>query len=489
MTVSTHRALVERSGNLIRVTPAYKAVLAQRLYYDRRDQQGPGRKAVITPVYLFQEENGSLVVPAGLTRRVVQALRECNIEVVYNDLRSSTLGEPVYENLDLLRELQPDVITTLVVNDMCQIEAPTGLGKSFLIRQIPKLWPLARIIITSPFSGIIRQTYAELKEVFPQSVGMIGDGKYEPGRRITCALTQSLAKCDLPNADIIIFDEVHRAAAPATAENLAVAQKARMYGFSANATGRSDKADLETEAMFGPPLIRISYQEGQATGNIAPMRVLVMPCETLPHVDCSDATLERWCLWRNDSRNNLVKEALDLVFAKYSNDLQVLITVAKVEHAVHLAQLLPDFALVYAQMDGDKRLRWERDGFLKPNVHPITSEVREQMREDFASGKLRRVIATGVWGTGMDFPGLDCVVRADAQSGEIASTQLSGRATRVKGQKTLRSPDGKEFGIVIEFNDAFNKTLNNRFKRRMAIYRKKGWTEEFLRPIPRYFTS
>lgn len=474
--------VIQRAGNLIRVTPGCRDLLASHLSYDRRQQQGSsGANAIYTPTYLFREENGSLIVPAGMTRRVVDLLTSANAKIRYEDLRTERLADPVFENLDPLREGQEDVIATIVGNDICQIEAPTGFGKSFVIRQICKLWPTARIIITSPYSGIIRQTYAELKELYaPYEVGMIGDGKSDTGRRITCALTQSLIKCDLVNCDIFLFDEVHRACAAKSAELIAMVPNARMYGFSASPTGRSDNADKETEAMFGPILAKLSYQEVQKTGSIVPMDVYVMPCRQLPPVTCPSHVINRWGVWRNEARNEAVKEAVDWMFKTFGADTQVMVTVNKVEHAVYLGQLLPNFALVYGQMDGDKRLRWERDGMIPKNVHPITSEVREQMRVDFRAGKLRRVIATSVWGTGIDFPLLQAVVRADASSGGIDDTQLPGRATR--------RTDGKEFGVVIEFDDAFHTTLNGRYKRRVAVYRKKGWGIHFIKTVPEYLT-
>ncbi len=479
-TTTRHTALVERCGNLIRITPSYKTLLAQHCHYSRRVQQGGRRgSTVVQPVHLFREEGNSLIVPAGLTRRVIGILQQAGITVSFSDLRTARIGEPDFESLEPLRELQPEVIAAIAAHDMLQVEGPTGIGKSFIIRQIPILWPTANIVITSPFGDIVRDTYASLLERFPSSVvGMIGDGKSETGRRITCALTQSLHLCTLERCDIFVFDEVHRAAAPATAEQLARVQNARMIGFSANTSGRSDKADLETEAIFGPPMVKITYQQGQATGSIVPMEVLIMPTNHVEQLNCPSSSLERWGLWRNEDRNKLIKEGIDLVCAEHGEDIQILITVATVEHAVHLAKLLPDYALVYAQMDGDKRIRWEKAGLIPTGIHPITAQQKDQYKKDFKEGKLRRVIATGKWGTGVDFPLLNLIVRADGQGGDIASTQLPGRATR--------KSEGKNIGLVLDLNDTFHQTLEGRFKRRCTVYRKKGWKIKFLKPIPRY---
>lgn len=101
-------------------------------------------------------------------------------------------------------------------------------------------------------------------------------------------------------------------------------------------------------------------------------------------------------------------------------------------------------------------------------VHPLTAVQRDSYRTQFRAGTLKRVIATGCWGTGVDFPHLSVVVRADARSGPIDNTQIPGRATR--------SADGKEFGIVLECDDCHNDTLKSRAARRFTAYRKKGWS-------------
>ena len=469
---------IVRSGNLLKVTPGYKPLLARHLYYERRERNPANpKRPIYTPTYLFREDtDGSIIVPAGLLDRVVAALRALNIATTYQDLRIDDIGEPQFGNLDPLRDGQDEVLAHIATYDMGQIEAATGFGKSFLMKQICKLWPTAPVIICAPFSGIIRQIYAELKEIFPpDQVGMVGDGKHEPDRRITCCISNSLLKCNLEKCRVFIFDECHRAAGPATAAAIACIPNARMYGFSASPTGRSDNADLETEAMFGKIILTKTYQEVQKGGGIVPMDVYVMPCYECEgtHNDREGVMLNRWGLWRNDERNKLIKDAVEWAFKTFGEDNQMLITVETTEHAVNIGHLLPGFQLVYGQMDGTKRERWERDGLIPPNMHPITSEQREIYRQEFRSGKLRRAIATGVWGTGVDFPLLNILVRADAQSGPIPNTQIPGRATRAS--------NGKDKGIILDFNDSFNRVLNGRFLRRTTAYRKKGWKIQLIK--------
>ena len=90
------------------------------------------------------------------------------------------------------------------------------------------------------------------------------------------------------------------------------------------------------------------------------------------------------------------------------------------------------------------------------------------MRQEFEKGILKRVIATDVWGTGVDFPLLQVLIRADGRASEILDTQLPGRATRVS--------DGKEYGLLVDCMDEWNDTFLRRSNSRKRNYLKKGWT-------------
>lgn len=467
---------IVRSGNRIKINPPCLNLLADKLTYERRVQQsGDARDTVYKTVRLYRYERDGLLVPAGLTSRVLKRLRKAGFNPTIEDRRPQILPEPVYENVDPLRKGQDVLLSTIIANDHGIICAPTGAGKSWLIRQICKLWPEARIIICSPMSGIIRQTVRELRMMLgPNEVGKVGDGACDPQCRVVCAVSNSLKKCDLKNCQIFIFDEVHRAGSPKLASVLCLIEFARMYGFSASPKGRSDNTDLEVEAAFGPVIAEVDYQEVQKSGGVVPIDVRVYPCAGMNSAEFGTTTaMERHLLWRNPERNRMIAGMVQDAYSLYGQDIQILITVARVEHAVHLGKLLPDFQLCYRTMDKIRRIRWERDNFIPPGVHPLSPRQRADMEVDFASGKLRKVIST-CWSTGMDFPFLNVVIRADAAGGKIANTQTPGRVTRPS--------KGKSVGIVMDLDDSFNTTLARRAVMRFNQYRKRGWTVTAVEP-------
>ena len=474
---------IKRAGRLIKITPGCPELLAGPLSYRKRIQlSGDAKDVQYENTQLFRLEQGSLLVPAGLTARVCRLLRQAGHEPYFVDYRAQLLPEPCYENLGVLRSGQDEIIAALVGSDGGIIQAPTGTGKSWVIKQLARLYPTVRIIVCSYSRDIVKQIHAEMLELFPPAqVGLVGAGRSESDRRIVCAIDKSLDKCDLRACRIFVYDEAHRAAAPQTAQVISEIDNARCFAFSASPFGRGDKADLETEAMFGPPLCVVEYQDAQKRGLVVPIQVVVKSTLTVAqYVSAGKDTtvMERNAVWRNSERNRVIAAAVREAERLYGPDPQILITVAKLEHGVHLGALLPDYTLVYANMDPVKRMRWERDKLIPAGVHPLASHVRDQYREAFRAGTLRKAIATGVWGTGVDFPGLNVIVRADAQGGSIVNTQLPGRVTRVS--------EGKEVGIVIDFDDVFCATLQERALQRFRQYKKKGW-QIALPAVPAYF--
>jgi superfamily II DNA or RNA helicase len=102
--------------------------------------------------------------------------------------------------------------------------------------------------------------------------------------------------------------------------------------------------------------------------------------------------------------------------------------------------------------------------------HPITAAERGKYKDEFRAGNLKRVIVTQIWGTGVDFPKLEVLIRADGQASTIASTQIPGRVTRCS--------DGKAVGLVVDCSDGFYRTLEDRARKRKSAYASKGWSIE-----------
>lgn len=470
------------------VEPDLSVFFAPSLTYTRRIV-GVGNSVTFKKVRLYDnsmphEGRPAVCIPAGMTSRVMAILKSEKFDVAFVDRRQLILPEPDLSRVDTPDDAQVDMLAAIITSDHGIIESPTGSGKSWVIRQICKIWPNSNVIIVIPGKvggELLRQTYQELLRYFHSGeVGMVGMGKRDIRSRITVCMDRSLMHANLKDCRILLFDEVHHAAAPSVATLLSSVTNARRFGFSASPMGRSDQSDLGTVALFGEVIFKASYKQIESSGRVVPIRVLWLNTDKILPRSLSlfsdrdreypTTMVERHLIWKNQERNRMIAGAVAAIRKDIRDDIQILIIVKTVEHAVHLGYFLPDFTLVYGSMDPKKRARYERDGLICSGKHPITAAERKKYQETFKSGELKRVIATQVWSTGVDFPKLEALIRADAQASPIASTQIPGRVTRCS--------DGKEVGLVIDCSDGFYRTLEDRARRRRSAYASKGWLIE-----------
>ena len=144
--------------------------------------------------------------------------------------------------------------------------------------------------------------------------------------------------------------------------------------------------------------------------------------------------------------------------------------VSVAEHAYALGQKLPDFTIVTGEVSPDRAKEMQRRGAMLPDQEICTKSMREEYTQAFENNKLKRVIATMIWKQGVDFRDLACLVRADGQASGINSIQVPGRLSRL-GRET-----DKAVGLLIDCYDSFSKNLEARSNKRLAIYRKNGWS-------------
>lgn len=468
--------IIERSGNLCSIKPWLPSLITDLSFtrmdkidmtklspLERRKTKSPF-KSVKEKLYKVVDDVGYF--PGGVLHRVLTHLQARGIQHTYTDHRdlAGLMPAPNFAVVEKLRADQPETLVK-IASELCgTIVCNTGWGKSFLIKQICLMYPTLKIVIISPGRDEITNVYDRLVPTFPLgTVGLIGAGKKDSSdRRIICTTTKSMLYADLRGCDLVLFDEVHAVGYNQVSDALLWVDKARMFGFTASPEGRSDQSEMIIEAYFGPIIAEFEYEDSVAKGTASPIEVHLYEVKGVPTGKKVPHAKKRAAYWRNNIRNLMAA----YLASKIPEDEQVLIMVETVEHGMYLKRLLPDFTFVYGKLHHDEYINYVHQGFTKDPE--LKTKDRDTLKKQFASGELKRVIATGVWKQAVDFPQLSILIRADGASSMIESTQIPGRLSRIA--------DGKEKGILIDFIDGFDSWAASRARKRIGLYRKKKWT-------------
>jgi hypothetical protein len=487
--------LIRRFGTLIDISPDGRnpldpgivALLTPMLMYEHKtllrghERFGPDgqtRSIDIETKHMYGLEQGRLVTGFGFLTRIHQALTLHGIRVRYIDIsppKQAGVYEPDWENLArhiTFRPRQEECLRAIVANECGIVNATMGFGKTFLFEALCHLYHRAKIDILVKPKDVVGRIVRRLSRTLP-GIGQIGGGKKYRGERITVFTAGSAHLAD-SSADFLFADEAHMLMTGATAVEMGRAWRySRNFGFTGTPKGRLDGADAQLEMFFGPEIFRLTYPEAVELGLVVPIHVRWLPIRST--VNPADGKVgvpkQRWGIWRNDFRNNLIANDVRTNFG--SPDDQVLILVQSIEHAIHLWQFLPEFSLCYGSLDNEDIERYQRSRLLPANFRPTTPEVRENMRNAFETGQLRKVIATDVWSTGVDFERLQVLYRTDARESENLDAQGPGRVSRIHPES------GKAVGYVVDCFDAFDKTFKRKSETRKRHYAALGWSQDW----------
>lgn len=487
--------LIRLCGNAIEISPDGISALPQELKvpleheltyrhftllrgadaYER--STGHRKPSAIEDKFLFTyDKYNRLICGAGLLSRVVRVLESLNCVVEVVDVnpphprqeRFTEDWDNVLRNFEF-RAKQEECLLKLSTNDRGIIDAPTGFGKSFLYAAVGLLYPQANIAIITKRMDLVESTRNHMIKYLP-NIGQIGGGIKKYGR-ITICSADSMHRLDPSIIDILIGEEAHELAAPSYSRGLAAFRFARMYGFTATPEGRLDNAHRRLESLFGPVIFKMTYPEAVLHDLVVPIHVRWLDVNITPNPvgDRVDVPRVRWGIWRNEYRNQVIADAA----REFDDNDQVLIMVTTFDHAVHLRQYLPEFALCYAQRKDTEAF----DRFVKNKMLPVdepvmTSARRSMLREQFERGELKKVIATDVWSTGVSFSALAVLIRADARGSTILDSQIPGRVCR------KHEASAKRHGLVIDLRDQFDPGFRATALKRRRNYAAKGWTQE-----------
>ena len=444
----------------------------QRTYQVREPGRGVRYEREQVDLHAFDDLK-NLMCPRGFLPRVEGFLADRGISYVHSTVSDISLPKAEMGQLGSLRIGQLEVLQSIANNPCGVVDALTGFGKGVLLEKVVRMYPDNVHAIFTKSKSVCNMLYKRLALCLP-STGCWNSDIHKRGNPIVCTIG-SMTHLELDKIEVAQFDEVHELIIPSFLNHYDKFKGAKFISYSATPDDRMDNSALAVEAYFGPKIAKVDYQDGVDMGLVVPIRVLrISPKDTLDFSPSnlqginSDVVRYRKGYWDNDARNNLIaKTVTDLLptFLKES-DPQILILVDKVEHALRLAKKLPDFNLAHGTISTDAKSRFRSQSILPSKV--LSKKEVENLREDFSTGKERRVIATGIWSTGVDFPELSAIVRADGGASTIKDIQMPGRVCRLS--------EGKVEGILVDFTDEFDSWTARRSNSRLANYESKKWS-------------
>jgi superfamily II DNA or RNA helicase len=354
----------------------------------------------------------------------------------------------------------------LYLTDHCVVTHNTELFAALAM-----LVPEAKILICVKSTDNVQKTVRVLLKYLPKmTVGQRGAGKSKQARVTVC--TAASVGNYQGHVDLFLGDEAHELLAETyVADIVTVAHQAIRYGFTATVEGRSDNSDARMEAVFGRTLFKLTYPEAVCLGLVVPIEVRWERVEIGYNPTAgfeADTSRKRHGIWTNKARNARIAK---IAQKHYEEGDQILVLVDKIEHLLHLAKLLPDFALCYGNIDEADESYYQKNKLLPAEYQPLTVAVRKQLREDFESGKIKGAIATGVWRLGVSFDALSALVWAGGGSSPIDATQGPSRVSRI------HNASGKEYGIVYDFTDEWDEPFYKQAMSRRRTYKKHDWTQ------------
>lgn len=426
---------------------------------------------------LAKEEGGRLQTTLGLLTRLVTECHSLGYGVRYSDLSPPRANPACYEldwaAADAVTDWRPgqrEACQAVAANERGLLIAATGFGKTHLFTPLSHLFSRAKIDFVVGPTDVARDAQRALTKTLP-NVGLVGAGQLMHGNRVTVVTAGSVHHREGQSPDLVICDEAHQYGSSLRYNKLlSIYGNCRIFGLTASPRGRSDGADLVLEMLFGRPIFELPYPLAQLLGLVVPIHVDWIYVRGGAQLSQQTSVARnRWGIWRNEVRNSAIARHLQRHYG--DPETQVLVMVATLDHAVHLRQYLPDYEICYGGADASRIEEYQRAGLLPDDFIPVDAVRRERMRDAFAAGDLKKVIATDIWGTGVSFNKLQVLVRADGRGAEIPSIQLPGRVSRLS--------EGKSQGIVVDCYDDFDKTMRSRSLKRRTCYRRAGWSESF----------
>jgi len=407
--------------------------------------------------------------PKGIMPRVKKLLREAGYKVMKTRDERKRLPGP-YSGNRVLRDmlsgitLRPDqmkVIHAALEKGSGLLHCATGAGKTEIAAAIIKTLVEKRtlfLVHTKQLLNQARERIALRLGTIEEHIGVIGDGRFEP-KHITIATVQSLTRVNgtaqkriiakyLKTIELLFLDETHHASAKSFYRLVQRIDAPWRYGMSGTPFGLADGKGLMVESAFGAVVAKVTNQELIDLGvNAKPTILMVEVNEPKLDTDLDWQSVYKEGIVLNAHRNQFI---VDWAATFAGKKWPTLIIVKELWHGDNLAEMLRLANIKHAFVHGQMP----------------TSEV-ERQKVRLTEGKVHVLVASPIFGEGVDIPSVRALIIADGGQSAAAVLQKIGRGLRRKaGDNRLN---------VIDFSDQTHKWLSRHSQERLVLYENEGF--------------
>ncbi len=393
---------------------------------------------------LIEENNDSVHLPRGFIGRLIRFCRENKVAHDFFDKRVIHKAVP-FSFQATLRPYQEDALRNVDRKDQGVIVAPPGSGKTVLALSIiaDKQQPALIVVHRKQLADQWVERIIAFLGIPRHDIGRIGQGKIKPGRQITVATVQTLARKDIAELTdsfgMIIVDECHHIPAETFRNTISKFNSRYLYGLTATPFRKYNDGKL------------IFIHLGEI---IAEITSVVLPESHHPRIIIRNTTLhipfnaktDRFetlskILVHDDTRNRLILD--DVLFELKQGKKCVLLTERK-EHIDTLEQYLKQsyetVTLSGADSESTRKVKWNQ----------------------LQTGNFQVLITTGqFFGEGFDLDQISCLFLVYPFSFEGKLIQYMGRV-----QRSEVAP------VIYDYRDIRIDYLNRMFLKRNVYYRK-----------------
>jgi len=356
-------------------------------------------------------------------------------EICYGEVKFNGVEYPI-KKIKGLRPYQVDAINGLFKNNGGILAIPTGGGKTLTAINFLKK-------VNYKLSLIIVHT-VDLKN---QWIEELDKNKLSNYLVVTYqSLNGKNNKVNLKAYDIIIFDECHHVSADSLFKIAMKCDDAILIGLSATPYRAYRPETMKIIAALGEISYQISCRELIEQGYLCDAEVRIVENVGYPEIEYWDTyhDVVDKCIVKNTDRNDTIMRTA----ASESKKGITLILVDIINHGQSIFNTLNAYA--------------------KYNVVFVhgSSKNRKEIFKDIKNNKYDIIIASKIYGEGVNFPNLKTLILAGGGKSSVATVQKIGRI--------LRLFPGKDKAIIYDFNDDV-KYLSKHFQARYEIYKENGF--------------